>query len=156
MQNYARVMRAATGRDIAGFAGAGAAGGVGAALGGVLGAALCPGIDTVLDAMRFDELLDGASLVVTGEGRIDGQSVAYGKAPAGVARRCARHGVPVIALTGGMAEGAEALYDVAQSSIMTTINAAMSVEHAMQNAEALVADAADRMFRMLQIGAHLG
>lgn len=152
MARYAAVMRDALGRDIAGFPGAGAAGGMGAALAGVLGAKLLPGIAAVLDTVGFDEKLRGASLVITGEGRIDGQSIRFGKVPAGVAERCARQKVPVIAIVGGMSGGAEALYDIAQASIMTTINGAMPVETAMHEARPLFEGAADRMFRMLKIG----
>ncbi|MEG1195919.1 MAG: glycerate kinase [Clostridia bacterium] len=156
MAQYAQVLSTAVGRDISLFAGAGAAGGMGAALGGVLGARLRSGIDAVLDAVGFDELLGGASLVITGEGRIDGQSIRYGKVPAGVAKRCAAKNVPVIALVGGMAEGACELYELMpQSSIMTTINAAMSMHKAIRNAKALFEDAADRMFRTLLIGMRL-
>ena len=60
---------------------------MGAALGGVLKAMLKSGIDAVLETVRFDEQLKQADLVVTGEGRIDGQSVQYGTVPIGVARR---------------------------------------------------------------------
>lgn len=152
MARYAQLVSAAAGRDIAIIPGAGAAGGMGAALAGVLGAALLPGIAAVLDTVGFDDHLQAAGLVITGEGRIDGQSIRFGKVPAGVAARCARRGVPVVAIVGGMADGAEALYDIAEASIITTINAAMPVEEAMRDARALFAGAADRMFRMLRIG----
>jgi len=152
MKNYAAVVARAVGRDVAGFAGAGAAGGLGAALGGVLGAQMRSGVDAVLDAAGFDKLLPHADLVITGEGRMDGQTVRFGKVPAGVAARCAAHGVPVIAVTGGMGEGAEGFFDIAQSSIQTTVNAVMTLEEAMQNAEALYLSAADRAFRLLKIG----
>ena len=155
MRNYAQVMAATLKRPFAEFSGAGAAGGMGAALGGVLGAVMKPGIEAVLDAANFDALLGDCSLVITGEGRIDRQSVAFGKVPAGVAKRCARYNVPVIALVGGIGEGAQALYDVAESSIMSIIPAPMDLEQAMQNAPMLFADAAERMFRMLRIGGML-
>ena len=152
MRNYAQVMDMVLKRPFAGFSGAGAAGGMGAALGGVLGAAMKPGIEAVLDAANFDALLRDCSLVITGEGRIDRQSVSFGKVPAGVAKRCQKFDVPVIALVGGIGEGAQALYDVAKSSIMSIIPAPMDLEQAMQNAPKLVADAAERRFRMLRSG----
>jgi glycerate kinase len=156
MGHYARKMAEALGHDIAAMAGAGAAGGMGAALAGVLGATLRSGIDAILDAVQFDTILEDADLVVTGEGRMDGQSIRFRKVPAGVALRCGKKGVPLAALVGGMAEGSEALYDLADASILTTINAAMPIEEAMANANALFEDAADRMFRMLAIGSRLG
>lgn len=156
MARYARKMEEALGRDIAAAPGAGAAGGMGAALAGVLGATLRSGIDAILDAVRFDAILENADLVVTGEGRMDGQSIRFRKVPAGVALRCRQKGVPLVALVGGMAEGAHGLYDLAEASIVTTINAAMPIEEAMANANALFEDAADRLFRMLAIGSRLG
>ena len=156
MVQYAAVVSKAVDHDIANFPGAGAAGGMGAALKGVLGAKLMPGIAAVLDTMGFEEWIEDANLVITGEGRIDGQSIRFGKVAAGVAKRCAKMNVPVIAIAGGMADGAEELYTLAEASIITTINAAMPVEEAMQNAHTLFENAADRLFRMLKIGRRLG
>lgn len=87
------------GRDDAGLPGAGAAGGVGWAAVAVLGARMRPGIELVLELARFDELLAGADLVVTGEGSLDRQTL-LGKAPAGVARAAATAEVPVVAVCG--------------------------------------------------------
>jgi glycerate kinase len=84
--------------------GAGAAGGIGGALHALLGARLESGIDLVLDAAGFDTLLAGADLVITGEGRLDGQTV-RGKAAAGILRRAQQLGVPVAAVCGRVAEG---------------------------------------------------
>ena len=155
MANYARVVGQAVGRDVASFPGAGAAGGLGAALAGVLGAELSPGIDAVLDAMRFDRHLEGADLVVTGEGRIDRQSVAFGKAPTGVARRCAARGVPVVAMVGGMGEGAQQFCQIGQAMILPIVNGPMPLAQAMENARALFFEAAGRLFALLKMGAGL-
>ena len=84
--------------------GAGAAGGIGGALHALLGARLESGIDLVLDAAGFDALLAGADLVITGEGRLDGQT-ARGKAAAGILRRAQLQGVPVAAVCGRVAPG---------------------------------------------------
>ena len=155
MAHYARVIEAALGRDIFSFPGAGAAGGLGAALGGVLGATLKSGIDAVLDAVDFDRKLDGVSFAVTGEGRIDAQSVRYGKVPVGVAKRCAARGIPAFAIVGGIGQGAEGLFDLCESSIQTTVSGPMSLEQAMENAPALYEQAADRLFRTIRIGMSL-
>ena len=156
MARYAEVVSRAVGRDIAGFPGAGAAGGLGAALGGVLGARLKSGIDAVLDAVRFDGKLDGVDLVVTGEGRMDGQSVRFGKVPVGVARRCAAKGIPVLALVGGIGEGAEGLFDLCESTIQTTVPGPISLTEAMKNAAPLYESAAERLFRAVKIGMAIG
>lgn len=155
MRRYARVVSAAAGRDIASFPGAGAAGGLGAALGGVLSARMKSGIDAVLDAVGFDQKLDGAALAVTGEGRMDAQSVRFGKVPVGVARRCAAKGVPAIAIVGSVGEGAEGLFALCESTIQATVNGPMSLEDAMANAPALYEQAAERIFRAVRIGMHL-
>ena len=155
MTNYAKVVSAAVGRDIANFPGAGAAGGLGAALGGVLQAQLKSGIDAVLEAVRFDQKLQGVDLVVTGEGRIDGQSVRFGKVPVGVAKRCTAHNIPVCAIVGGIGDGAEGLYDVCESTIQTTVSGPMLLQDAMTNAAALYESAADRLFRAIKIGMKL-
>ena len=152
MAHYAAIVSAVCGKDIASFPGAGAAGGLGAALGGVLGAKLKSGIDAVLDAVDFDRKLEGVSLAVTGEGRIDGQSVRFGKVPVGVAKRCALKGIPTAAIVGGIGDGAEGLFGLCESTIQTTVPGPMSLEKAMENAPALYECAAERLFRAIRIG----
>ena len=155
MAHYAGVVEKSLGRDISSFPGAGAAGGLGAALGGVLGAQLKTGIDAVLDAVRFEEKLEGASLVITGEGRMDGQSIRFGKVPVGVARRCAARGIPAAALVGGIGDGAEGFFDLCEGTIMTTVPGPMSLEKAMAEAPALYEYAAERLLRAVRIGMRL-
>jgi len=155
MKNYAAVMRERLGIHVEKQAGAGAAGGLGAALCGFLNASLKSGIDTVLDLIDFDSLLEGTDLVVTGEGRIDWQS-AYGKVPSGIGRRCKAKGIPVVALVGGMGQEAEKIFEFGIDSILPTINGAMDIREACDRAEELYADAAERMFRMVRIGMELG
>ncbi len=155
MAHYAQVVSAAVGHDIAAFPGAGAAGGLGAALGGVLGAQLKSGIDAVLDAVNFDQKLEGVDLAITGEGRIDGQSVRFGKVPVGVAKRCAAHGIPTVAIVGGIGDGAEGLFDLCESTIQTTVSGPMSLEKAMADAPALYEYAAERLLRAIRIGMNI-
>jgi glycerate kinase len=152
MAHFAGVVERAVGRDIAAFPGAGAAGGLGAALGGVLGAQLKSGIDAVLDAVDVESKLEGVTLAVTGEGRIDGQSVRFGKVPVGVAKRCAAKNIPVAAIVGGIGDGAEGLFDLCESTIMTTVSGPMSLEKAMTDAPALYEYAAERLLRAIRIG----
>lgn len=105
---FAALIQAELGTDVAEIPGAGAAGGLGAALLAFCGAELKPGIELLLDAAGMDELLKDAELVLTGEGRIDGQSAA-GKVPVGVGRRAKRAGVPCVAVCGCIGPGAEAV-----------------------------------------------
>ena len=99
LRRWAAVVAAAVGRDWSRTPGAGAAGGVGFAALAVLGATRRPGIELVLDLAGFETALDGADLVVTGEGSLDAQSLA-GKTPVGVARAAARRGIAVVAVAG--------------------------------------------------------
>ncbi len=155
MKNYAAVMRDKLGIDVEAKAGAGAAGGLGAALCGFLNATLKPGIDTVLDLIGFDGLLDGTDLVVTGEGRMDWQS-AFGKVPSGVGQRCRAKKIPVVAIVGGMGQGAEKIFEFGVDSIIPTINGAMDIQEACDRAQELYANAAERMFRLVKVGMGLG
>ncbi len=99
LARWAAATRSATGRDVAASAGAGAAGGTGFAALAYLGAELVPGIDLVLSLVGFDAALDGASLVITGEGSLDHQTLG-GKAPRGVAKVAGNRAVPVVAVAG--------------------------------------------------------
>jgi glycerate 2-kinase len=99
LARFAALTESTTGRDVADAPGAGAAGGTGFGALAYLGARLEPGVDLVLDLIGFDAALAGADLVVTGEGSLDAQSLG-GKAPVGVARAAARHGVPAVAVAG--------------------------------------------------------
>ncbi|HEY3648254.1 MAG TPA: glycerate kinase, partial [Streptosporangiaceae bacterium] len=99
LRRWAAVVAAAVGRDWSGVPGAGAAGGVGFGALAVLGATRRPGVELVLDLAGFETALDGADLVITGEGSLDAQSLA-GKTPVGVARAAARRGIAVVAVAG--------------------------------------------------------
>lgn len=149
MKNYAKVIFDATGIDVDAIAGTGAAGGLGAALKVFLNANLKSGIDTVLDLIAFDSLLEGTDLVITGEGRMDWQS-AFGKVPSGVGLRSKAKDIPVIAIVGGMGKGVQNIYDYGVNSIIPTVNGPMSLEEAIDRAEELYADVADRLFRMIK------
>lgn len=154
MVHYACILKKCTGMDADLIPGSGAAGGLGAALCMFLNARLQSGIETVLDMIGFDQLLDGVDLVVTGEGRIDWQS-AYGKVPGGVGKRCRARNIPAVAIAGGMGDGAERIYEYGIESIITTVQGTMELKEAMERAEELYSCAADRMFRMLRAGRHL-
>ena len=109
LAHLADVLRRDLGADLSVFPGAGAAGGMGGGNAAFFGSVLRPGIEVVLDAADFDRRCADASLVLTGEGRLDAQSL-RGKVPVGVARRCRRLGVPCAALTGEAGDGAELAY----------------------------------------------
>jgi glycerate kinase len=99
LEHYADVIERDLGIDVRELPGAGAAGGLGAGLVAFLGAELRPGVDVVMDAVGFSSRLEGADLVVTGEGKLDDQSL-HGKVPAGVVRRARDAGAEVLVLCG--------------------------------------------------------
>lgn len=147
LANYARVIRDQLGIDVADRPAAGAAGGLGAGLMAFCRAQVRPGIDIVLDAARFEEALEGADLVITGEGRVDGQS-ARGKVPFGVATRVKRFGpIPVVALAGCIGEGAERLYDCGVDAIVPISDGSLTVKESMARAGELVKKTAEKLIR---------
>lgn len=154
MKNYERLIMETFGLDMSTIPGSGAAGGMGATMVAIFGATLKPGIVTMLDFVNFDELIKDVDLVITGEGKIDGQTI-FGKVPVGIAGRCKQKNVSVVAITGGMGKDAKEVYKFGIDSIMPAINNDMCLEEALSRAEELLEDAADRMFRFIKIGMSL-
>ncbi len=151
MCNYRDILKNQFGVNMDEVPGAGAAGGLGAALMVFLSGTLKSGIETVLDLVEFDRKLEGVSLVVTGEGSTDWQSV-FGKVMQGVGVHCRKAGIPAVAVVGSMGKGAEDIFDYGIESILTTVNAVMPLDEALGRAEELYLQAARRMFRMLRAG----
>ena len=106
----------------------------------------------MLDIINFERELEGASLVITGEGAIDGQTK-KGKVPVGVARRVKNlnKNISVIAIVGDIREGAEAVYEMGIDSIMPALKRAMPLEEAIANSKALIEDASERALRFIKI-----
>ena len=154
MISYAGKLMELTGIDVDQIKGTGAAGGLGAALNVFLNANMKSGIETVLDLIQFDTLLEGVDLVITGEARMEWQS-AFGKVPSGIGMRCKEKGIPAVAIVGGMGDGAEKIYEYGIESITTTIQGAMPIEEAMERSVELYRGAAQRTFRMLRAGMSL-
>ena len=127
LENMAAVIKRDLGVDVSSEQGSGAAGGMGAGVLAFLHGTLKPGIELVLEKANFDELLDGADIVFTGEGRIDWQS-AHGKAPVGVAMHAKAKGVPCIALCGSVGEGAEAVYEKGISAFFSAVRGTCDFE----------------------------
>lgn len=120
-------------RSVLGVPGAGAAGGMGAAV-LTLGGGLESGIEAMLDIIGFNEAVQAADLVITGEGMIDGQTAA-GKAPVGVARRAKRYGKPVVAVVGGRASSLHGVYSAGIDLVLPAVRRPMTLERAMEPSE---------------------
>lgn len=146
LTRYAGIVEHDIGVSIADMPGAGAAGGLGAGLAAFLGAELKSGIETVLNAVRFDEKLAGADLVITGEGSLDRQT-AYGKTIGGVLQRIRQHNIPCIAFGGRIGDIA-ALYDLGITSAFPITPGPMSLEDSMSSAGDLLRQASERVFRL--------
>ncbi len=146
-----RVAAAATGRDVALRPGAGAAGGLGAGLLWFTPARLRPGVEIVLEATGFEDLVRGAALVITGEGRTDAQT-AMGKAPVGVAAVARRHRVPVICLSGGLGEGADEVLGHGIDALASIVPAPMPLEACISQGAHLLEAAAARVCRLVKVG----
>ncbi|MFS0725539.1 glycerate kinase [Paenibacillus sp. 1P07SE] len=151
LRHFAKAAERFLGRDIAAIPGAGAAGGLGAALVGFLGASLLSGAELVLESLGIEAQLADAQLVITGEGRLDGQT-SRGKAPLGVARLASRHGLPVIALAGSVGAEARSLNSQGVSALFPILSGPMTLEEAMDPAAtaAHLRGTAEQLFRLLQ------
>lgn len=150
LKNMALLVKGTFQKDVANIKGAGAAGGLGAGLISFCNARLKSGIDAMLDIVRFDDEILNASLIITGEGAIDGQSK-EGKVPVGIARRAKLKNVPVIAIVGDIRDGAESVYDMGIVSIMPALKRAMPLDEAIKNSHSLILDATERAMRFISI-----
>ena len=130
LRGYALKILADTGIDVSDMAGAGAAGGLGGAFRAYLGAELKRGVDLVLDQIGFDSIIDGADLVITGEGCSDYQTL-KGKTAAGVLERAKRKGIPVMLVSGAIRDG-QMLRDGGFGIIAAASPQGMSLAEAMR------------------------
>ena len=151
LKSYAKVFAKALGKDLSKNEGAGAAGGLGFAFMAVLNAKKTSGIDGVLDALNFTSAIKNADFVITGEGRLDRQS-AMGKTPCGIALRAKKQGIPVFAIGGGIASGAETLYDCGVSAMFAIASSPISLEDAMKPdiAKQNIANCVESIFRVIK------
>ena len=130
LKNFASVVSTHFGSDAEQREGAGAAGGLGYCFSALLGARLQSGIDMVLEAIDFAKRIESSDLVITGEGRIDSQTV-MGKAPSGVLNAASAQGIPVVAI-GGAVESSEALRQSKFTAILPIVAGPVTLEEAMR------------------------
>ncbi|MFM2485444.1 glycerate kinase [Celerinatantimonas yamalensis] len=150
LNHFARRCQEQLDVDLLNIEGGGAAGGLGAAFSGLLGAKLRPGVDLLMDALGIDEMLQGADLVITGEGRLDGQS-ASGKTPVGVAKRAGQFGVPVVAIGGSLGSDYQTLYACGIDVILSCINRIDTLPAILATAEQDLTEAARNVAALWQI-----
>lgn len=134
LQHFAHIVKEDFGREVAYEAGAGAAGGLGAGAMIFLQATVLPGIETILDLLDFDEKLSGIDLVITGEGKVDRQTLS-GKLVMGLAQRCQQFSVPISLVCGSLDIPYHELNERGIHPVFPILLKNMSLEDAMQNAE---------------------
>lgn len=139
------------GSEVASIAGTGAAGGLGFALLAFLKAELNRGIDIVLKAVNFSDKVKDASLVITGEGRIDGQTI-YGKTPIGVAKSAKVYEIPVIGIAGSLTEDSTVVYEHGIDALFSIVPGIIELNEAFSQAPRLLERASRNMASVLKMG----
>ena len=144
--HLASVIERCLGKQIAHLPGAGAAGGMGGGMVAFLGSSLQMGIEVVLNTVQFDHAIQGASLVLTGEGKFDSQSLG-GKVVIGVARRAKKQGIPAVAVVGDIGDAGGAAYDEGVSAIFSINTLAIPFAQAKQRCREDLALTMDNLMR---------
>ncbi len=151
LAHYTAVIERDLGLYVRDIPGAGAAGGLGAGLMAFLHAKLRPGAQIVLEAVKLEEQLSLADLVITAEGQIDSQT-AYGKSVGAVSAMAKRYRLPVLALAGSLGDNYQAVYDLGVDAVAVLPSKPMTLAYAMEHASQLASDATERALRLLQAG----
>lgn len=154
LAHYAEVIKRDVQREVLTLPGGGAAGGMGAALFAFCGAQLRPGIEIVTEALGFEEAVRGASLVITGEGRLDSQSV-HGKVPVGVARVARRHNIPVIGIAGSLTADVGVVHRHGIDAVFSVLYRLCTLEEALSEAGDNLQKAARNIAAALRVGQQL-
>ena len=146
--HLADVTAATLGEDLRNLPGAGAAGGMGFGMRALLGSTMQMGIETVLDTVGFERLLKGADLVLTGEGKLDTQSL-RGKVVVGVARRCVPKNVPVVAVVGDIGDGVEKVYELGVTAVFSINRVALPFEQARTRSRSDLQKTMENLMRLI-------
>lgn len=155
LANYHDVLFQVTGKDVKHILGAGAAGGLGTGLLSCLNAKLERGIEIVLKETNFYDRVSDASTVITGEGKIDGQTI-YGKTPIGVAKAAKQSGAHVIALCGTLGSGYEAVFDHGIDAAFSMTQGPGELKQSLKYGAAYLEDVSRNVAKVLQMGSEAG
>ncbi|EPE9057598.1 glycerate kinase [Klebsiella aerogenes] len=154
LQHFAQIIDRDLDIDVLSLEGGGAAGGMGAALYAFCGANLRPGIEIVTDALGLADLVADADLVITGEGRIDSQTI-HGKVPVGVAKVAKRYNVPVIGIAGSLTADVGVVHQHGLDAVFSVLYSVCTLNEALANAAANVRMTARNVAAVLQMGGKL-
>ncbi len=152
LANFAEVVKRDLGADVNDVPGSGAAGGLGGGIMAFLGGRLRPGVDIVLDTVDLASRLDGADLIITGEGCMDFQTV-YNKAPIGVARLAGERNIPVIGVSGSLGDGFTDVHEHGIAAAVAITHAPMTLDEASDRVAELIASATEQAVRLIGVGA---
>lgn len=150
MQNFSELVKRKTGLDITTIKSGGAAGGMGAGCVLFLGAEIISGAELILQYSNAEEHIKNAGVIITGEGKIDTQTM-NGKLVDAVTKLCLKHQKPVIALCGTLALPADALKASGLTAAFSIVNAPMSIDDAIENAYLLLTETAYNIGRLLSM-----
>ena len=148
LARYGDVLAINTGRNIAIEPGSGAAGGMGAALIGLIDAVLKPGVDLVIGIVELAKSLVDADLVITGEGRIDSQTI-HGKTPVGVAKIAKSHNLPVICIAGSVKDGTDIIHQMGIDKIYSVTEGDYDLTEALKDAGHKLSQSAQKIAKSL-------
>ena len=154
LSRFAAVIRKETGIEVSNIPGAGAAGGMGAALLAFFKARLVPGFELIQEALPLEREIADADLVITGEGKLDEQTL-FGKAPAGVARLARKHGVPVVMIGGMIGEKTEDWVRHGMGSCFSALERNMTEEDIFDQAGPRLRRCSERIAAAISIGMSL-
>ncbi len=152
MLNFAQVVKEDLGKDILTIKGGGAAGGTGAGAVAFLNADLRTGTDLIFDYSNFEEKLKGADLIITGEGKIDKQTL-QGKLIQGITELCAKHRKPVIAFCGALELTSEEMERLGLRAAFSIMNKPLTLPQALEQAERLLQEAAFNVGQLIRLRA---
>ena len=148
LSNYATVIKATLNKDLEHISGTGAAGGTAMGLLAFLDATLTPGIALITELLHLEKHIKEAQLVVTGEGKIDIQTL-HGKTIMGIASLAKKHSIPVLVFTGSIGHGISEIYDQGVTAIFSIVSEPMSLETAIKNASELLKTSVTNVFTSL-------
>ena len=154
LEHLAQVIKDSLGKQVGALQGGGAAGGMGAGIVAFLDGELRPGFSLISQAVKLEEWIQWADLVITGEGKMDAQT-AFGKTPAGIAGLSNRQGKPVIAFTGSLVDGPDKLPDTGFAAVIPIADRPMTLEQSLSDAGRLLENAGERVARLVKLGGSL-
>lgn len=147
LKHFAEIIEKKTGKKVAELQGAGAAGGTPAGLMAFCCAEIYSGGGAILDLIEIEKHLINTDLVITGEGQTDFQT-AFGKIPVKIAERARKYGIPVVAISGSIGKGAEAVYEKDIDAVISIMNRPMELSEALERGPQLIEEAAENVMRL--------